>query len=198
MIGKIVVIFNNTRKPLSLCNGDFKRGPGIRTFDFLQTYSEEKCGNQFHYKWPIKMFQVTNHPRASVADTTSNEGSGKYFPVRSSLWVGCVYYSSRVNYRNDTRKVSNVPPRKGNSTALIRLTNRGCVWCETKLVFLFLKISFIGDANNFQWPVIQLLNTTTRMLFEILFVMLIGAIVFPFALGIQCLHENEKNRKVFW
>ena len=42
---------------------------------------------------------------------------------------------------------------------------------------------------------IYLLNTTTRMLFEMLFVMLIGAIVFPFALGIQCLHENEKTAK---
>ena len=28
-----------------------------------------------------------------------------------------------------------------------------------------------------------------------LFVMLIGAIVFPFALGIQCLPENEKTTK---
>ena len=34
--------------------------------------------------------------------------------------------------------------------------------------------------------------------FRNFFVMLIGGIVFPFALGIQCLHENEKNRKVFW
>ena len=42
---------------------------------------------------------------------------------------------------------------------------------------------------------IHLLNTTTRMPFEILFVMLIGAIVFPFALGIQRLHENEKPAK---
>ena len=27
------------------------------------------------------------------------------------------------------------------------------------------------------------------------FVMLFGGIVFPFALGIQCLHENEKTAK---
>ena len=44
-------------------------------------------------------------------------------------------------------------------------------------------------------PLIHLLNTTTRMLFEILFVMLIGAIVFLFALGIQCMHESEKTAK---
>ena len=43
---------------------------------------------------------------------------------------------------------------------------------------------------------IHLLNTTTRMLFEIWFVMLIGIIVFPFALGIQCLHENEKLQSI--
>ena len=36
---------------------------------------------------------------------------------------------------------------------------------------------------------------TTRIPFEILFVVLIGAIVFPFALGIQYLHENEKTAK---
>ena len=41
----------------------------------------------------------------------------------------------------------------------------------------------------------RLLNTTTRMPFKILFVMLIGAIVFQFALGIQSLHENEKTAK---
>ena len=44
-------------------------------------------------------------------------------------------------------------------------------------------------------PLIHLLNSTTRMPFEILFVMLIGTIVFPFALGIQCLHEIEKADK---
>ena len=51
-----------------------------------------------------------------------------------------------------------------------------------------------------EWPVplIHQLNTTTRMLFEILFVMLIEAIVILFALGVHCLHENEKNNKVFW
>ena len=52
----------------------------------------------------------------------------------------------------------------------------------------------------FQWPapLVHLLNATTKMRFEILFVMLVGAIVFPFSFGIQCLHENEKTRKVFW
>ena len=44
-------------------------------------------------------------------------------------------------------------------------------------------------------PFIHQLNTTTRMPFEILFVMLIEAIVSPFALGVQCLHENEKTAK---
>ena len=39
----------------------------------------------------------------------------------------------------------------------------------------------------------HLLNTTTRIPFEILFVMLIGATVIRF--GIQCLHENEKTAK---
>ena len=54
-------------------------------------------------------------------------------------------------------------------------------------------------TNILQWtvPVIHLLNTSTRMPFEILFVMLIRAIIFPFILGIQCLHENEKIT-VFW
>ena len=33
------------------------------------------------------------------------------------------------------------------------------------------------------------------MPFEIMFVMLIGAIVSPFALAIQCLHENENTAK---
>ena len=48
-----------------------------------------------------------------------------------------------------------------------------------------------------QWPVslTQMLNTTTRKPFEILFVMLTVAIVFPFALGTGCLHENEKAAK---
>ena len=31
--------------------------------------------------------------------------------------------------------------------------------------------------------------------FRNLFAVLIGATVFPFALGIQCLHENEKTAK---
>ena len=44
-------------------------------------------------------------------------------------------------------------------------------------------------------PLIHLLNTTTRMSFEILFVTLIGAIVFAFSSGIQCLDENEKSAK---
>ena len=48
--------------------------------------------------------------------------------------------------------------------------------------------------NNARFPS-HLLNKTTRMPFEILLVMLIGAIVFPFALGIHCLHENEKTAK---
>ena len=44
-----------------------------------------------------------------------------------------------------------------------------------------------------QWLVLltHLLNTTTGMPYEMLFVMLIGAIVFPFALGIQRLYKNE-------
>ena len=42
---------------------------------------------------------------------------------------------------------------------------------------------------------IHLLNITIRVPFEILFVLLIGAIVFTFALGIQCLHENVKTAK---
>ena len=33
------------------------------------------------------------------------------------------------------------------------------------------------------------------MLFEIMHKMLIGAVVFPSALGIQCLYENEKTAK---
>ena len=47
----------------------------------------------------------------------------------------------------------------------------------------------------YQWLVafIHLLNTTTRMPSEILFVMLIKAVVFPFALEIRLLHENEKK-----
>ena len=45
-----------------------------------------------------------------------------------------------------------------------------------------------------KWPVpfIHLLNTTTRMAFR-KFVLLIGAIVLPFILGIQCLPENKKK-----
>ena len=46
-------------------------------------------------------------------------------------------------------------------------------------------------------------NATTRMPIEIFLVMLIGAIVFPFALWIRFLRENEKKKKtkthkVFW
>ena len=50
-----------------------------------------------------------------------------------------------------------------------------------------------------QWPalLIHLLNTTTRMPFEILFVMLIRATVSLFALGIQCLHNNARAPKYF-
>ena len=40
-----------------------------------------------------------------------------------------------------------------------------------------------------------LLNTITRMPFKILFVVLVGAIGCPFALEIQCLHENAKTAK---
>lgn len=41
-----------------------------------------------------------------------------------------------------------------------------------------------------QWlvPFIHLLNTTTKVPFVILFLMSIGAIDLPFALGIQCSH----------
>ena len=35
------------------------------------------------------------------------------------------------------------------------------------------------------------------MLFEIMNKMLIGAVVFPSALGIQCLYKNEKTAKYF-
>ena len=42
---------------------------------------------------------------------------------------------------------------------------------------------------------VHLLNTTTRMPFKILFVMLIGLIVFAFDLEVQCLHENEITAK---
>ena len=38
-------------------------------------------------------------------------------------------------------------------------------------------------------------HTTNRMPFEILFVMLIRAVVCAFALGIQCLYKNEKTVK---
>ena len=41
----------------------------------------------------------------------------------------------------------------------------------------------------------HLLNITTGMPFEIIFAILIGAIIFPFALGTHCLHENRKNEK---
>ena len=59
---------------------------------------------------------------------------------------------------------------------------------------------FGPDASRqleLQWPipVVHQLNTTTRMPFEILFVMLMREIVSPFTLGIQCLHENEKTAK---
>ena len=35
------------------------------------------------------------------------------------------------------------------------------------------------------------------MLFEVLHEMIIGAVVFPYALGIQCLYENEKTATNF-
>lgn len=41
----------------------------------------------------------------------------------------------------------------------------------------------------------HLVKTATRVPFQILFVMLVGAIVFPFPLSIQCLHENENTAK---
>ena len=52
-------------------------------------------------------------------------------------------------------------------------------------------------GNQALWPVplIHLLNTTTRIPFEVLFATLIEAIVFLFALGIQCLDENETTAK---
>ena len=40
-------------------------------------------------------------------------------------------------------------------------------------------------------------NTTARMSFETLFEMLIEANVLPFALAIQCFHENEETVKYF-
>ena len=66
-------------------------------------------------------------------------------------------------------------------------------------VRLWESICFFGSLTFPEWPVpiILLLNITTRMPFEILFVMLIGAVAFPFALGIQRLHENEITCKVF-
>ena len=44
-----------------------------------------------------------------------------------------------------------------------------------------------------KWPIpfVHQLNTTSRIRLEILFVMLIGAIVLPFTLGNQCLLENK-------
>ena len=38
----------------------------------------------------------------------------------------------------------------------------------------------------------SVLNKTTKIPFETSFEMLIAAIVFPFALGIEDMHENEK------
>ena len=49
--------------------------------------------------------------------------------------------------------------------------------------------------NEWPVPLIRQLNTTTRMPVKIFFVMLIGDIIIPFALGIQCLHEKEKTAK---
>ena len=46
-----------------------------------------------------------------------------------------------------------------------------------------------------QFPAIQLLNRASRMPFGIFFVVLIRAIVFPYALKIQCLHEDGKTAK---
>ena len=58
-----------------------------------------------------------------------------------------------------------------------------------------LNIARVCVPPNGQFPSIHLLNKTTRLTFGILFVMLIGAIVFPFAFGIQCVNENEKIGK---
>ena len=77
---------------------------------------------------------------------------------------------------------------------------RLCI-CYDALWYLcnkLLPVTSLGKiTSQSQWPLplIQLLNTATRMPFETLFVMLIGAIVFPFALGIQCLHENENTAR---
>ena len=43
------------------------------------------------------------------------------------------------------------------------------------------------------FPYTHVLNKTTRMPFEILFVTLVGATAFPPVLGVQCLHESEKT-----
>ena len=52
------------------------------------------------------------------------------------------------------------------------------------------------DNKTAEWlvPLIHL-NTITRMLFEILFVMLVEAVAFSFALGIERLHENINTAK---
>ena len=74
-----------------------------------------------------------------------------------------------------------------------------CVGSEVdfSIILPFVKRTFHKSNANGRFPLIHLLSTTTRMPIEILSVMLIGVIVFPFALGIQSFHENEKTA-VFW
>ena len=56
-------------------------------------------------------------------------------------------------------------------------------------------LKIFGEQIGWLVLLIHLLNSTARMPFDILLVMLIGANVFPLALGIQCLYENKKTVK---
>ena len=77
---------------------------------------------------------------------------------------------------------------------------KSCYSIITRTVFMKWVFKVLNGTSSFFQPMdlmggslIHQLNTTTRIPFEISFVMLIGKIVFPSALGIQCLHENEKK-----
>ena len=66
---------------------------------------------------------------------------------------------------------------------------------EVNSAFLKFQCKIHRLFNEWPVPLIRQLNTTTRMPVKIFFVMLIGDIIFPFALGIQCLHENGETAK---
>ena len=55
----------------------------------------------------------------------------------------------------------------------------------------YVRQDYITQDEHWQVPLIYLLNTTTRLPFEILFVTLIRAMAFPFDLEIQYLHDFE-------